>query len=181
MSSDPRKPTGIKVIIVGAGFGGLTTAIECRRRGHDVVVYENFPELKPLGDSITFGSNGGRIVHRWDGGKLLARLRARCIDLSEYGFRIHKYDTGELAYHQRRPPPDPEAPMFNGHRGELHELVFAYARDECGVDIYLDHFVEDYFEDPDRAGVILEGGERVRTSHNAGPDFTLIEKMVMKE
>lgn len=35
-----RSKTGIKVIIVGAGFGGLCAAIECHRQGHDVVVYE---------------------------------------------------------------------------------------------------------------------------------------------
>lgn len=62
----PTKPkTGIKVLIVGAGFGGLTAAIECHRHGHDVVIYESFPELKVLGDIISFGANGGRIFYRW--------------------------------------------------------------------------------------------------------------------
>jgi hypothetical protein len=75
--------SGIKVILVGAGthipvnllgamliriltpgFGGLTTAIECHRQGHSVEVYESFPELKSLGDIISFGNNGGRIFHR---------------------------------------------------------------------------------------------------------------------
>lgn len=46
------------------GFGGLTAAIECHRQGHEVEVYESFPELKPLGDIISFGPNGGRIFHR---------------------------------------------------------------------------------------------------------------------
>ncbi|KAI7124781.1 hypothetical protein KC352_g32288, partial [Hortaea werneckii] len=36
--------TGIKVIIVGAGFGGLCAAIECHRQGHNVEVYEKFEE-----------------------------------------------------------------------------------------------------------------------------------------
>jgi len=43
----PHKPkTGIKVVIVGAGFGGLCAAIECYRQGHDVELYESFKELK---------------------------------------------------------------------------------------------------------------------------------------
>ena len=39
------------------GFGGLTAAIECNRQGHDVEIYEAFPELKILGDIISFGPN----------------------------------------------------------------------------------------------------------------------------
>jgi phytoene dehydrogenase-like protein len=43
--------TGIKVIIVGAGFGGLSAAIECIRKGHDVEIFEAAPEFLLLGKS----------------------------------------------------------------------------------------------------------------------------------
>ena len=56
--------SGIKVIIVGAGFGGLCAAIECHRQGHDVEIFESFKELKVLGDIISFGANAGRIFRR---------------------------------------------------------------------------------------------------------------------
>ena len=155
--------TGIKVIIVGAGFGGLTAAIECHRQGHSVTIFESFPELKVLGDIISFGPNAGRIFHRWgtkDGGTVADRMRPLSIDLREYGFRIHKYDTGEVVAHQKTPPGDPEAPVFNGHRGELHKVVFEYAKDEIGIDIRLGSRVVRYFEDTNEAGIELEGGER---------------------
>jgi 2-polyprenyl-6-methoxyphenol hydroxylase-like FAD-dependent oxidoreductase len=157
-----EKPkSGIKVVIVGAGFGGLTAAIECHRQGHDVEIYESFPELKTLGDIISFGANAGRIFYRWSDGEIAARLRRLSIDLSEYGFRIHKYDTGEVVFHQKTPPMDPEAPVFNGHRGELHQVVFEYARDELGIPIHLGQNVAQYFEDDDKAGIILKTGEKV--------------------
>lgn len=162
--------TGIKVVIVGAGFGGLTAAIECHRQGHDVSIYENFPELKTLGDIISFGANGGRIFHRWSNGEIARRLRALSIDLSTYGFRIHKYDTGEVVYHQPTAPQDPEAPVFNGHRGELHEVVFNYARDELGIPIHLGQFVEQYLEDDGQAGIVLKSGERVYADLVIGAD-----------
>ncbi len=41
--------SGIKVIIVGAGFAGLACAIECQRKGHEVLVLEKFSEMKTLG------------------------------------------------------------------------------------------------------------------------------------
>ncbi|KAH8171317.1 FAD binding domain-containing protein [Sarocladium implicatum] len=147
--------SGIKVIIVGAGFGGLTAAIECHRQGHDVEIYESFPELKVLGDIISFGANAGRIFHRWADGEIVARLKPLCIDLQDYGFRIHKYDTGEVVYHQKRGPPNPEAPVLNGHRGELHEVIFNYARDELGIPIHLGQRVSEYFETETGAGIII--------------------------
>ena len=135
LSSNAR--TGIKVIIVGAGFGGLTAAIECYHQGHDVEIYESFPVLKTLGDIISFGANGGRIFYRWSDGKIAAKLKSLCIDLKDYGFRIHKWDTGEVVYHQKSPIPTVEAPVLNGHRGELHKVVFEYARDELKIPIHV--------------------------------------------
>ncbi|OAA57107.1 Aromatic-ring hydroxylase-like protein [Niveomyces insectorum RCEF 264] len=162
--------TGIKVVIVGAGFGGLTAAIECHRQGHDVEIYESFPELKVLGDIISFGSNAGRIFHRWDDGAVAKRLRAVSIDLREYGFRIHKYDTGEVVYHQKTPSPPEDAPVFNGHRGELHKIVFDYAGKELGIPIHLGQFVEEYFEDDDKAGIVLKNGQKVYGDIVVGSD-----------
>jgi 2-polyprenyl-6-methoxyphenol hydroxylase-like FAD-dependent oxidoreductase len=154
--------SGIKVIIVGAGFGGLTAAIECHRQGHDVEIYESFPELKVLGDIISFGSNAGRIFHRWADGEIVSRLLPLCIDIQDYGFRIHKYDTGEVVYHQRRKPPSPDAPVLNGHRGELHEVIFNYARDELKIPIHLGQRVHEYFETETGAGIVLNSGEKAR-------------------
>ncbi|KAF4809860.1 FAD-dependent monooxygenase roqM [Colletotrichum siamense] len=161
MSTPPRPSSGIKVIVVGAGFGGLTAAIECHRQGHDVVVYESFPELKQLGDIISFGPNAGRIFHRWSNGDVVSRLRPLSINLENYGFRIHKWDTGEVVLTQRRPPPDPEAPVLNGHRGELHEVVFNYARDELKIPIHLGEPVVDYFESQGGAGIQLQDGRKI--------------------
>ena len=164
-------PTGIKIIIVGAGFGGLAAAIECHRQGHSVEIYENFPELKTLGDIISFGANAGRIFARWGTDREIARqLRAVSIDLTNYGFRIHKYDTGEVVFHQRSPPGTDDAPILNGHRGELHEIVFNYARNTLGIPIHLGQHVSQYFEDDEQAGIVLANGTRVTADLVIGAD-----------
>ncbi|KAK6221456.1 hypothetical protein LQW54_001558 [Pestalotiopsis sp. IQ-011] len=150
-----------KVVIVGAGFGGLTAAIECHRRGLDVEIYEAFPELKVLGDIISFGPNAGRIFHRWSDGEIAVRLKKECIDLSSYGFRIHKFDTGEVVAQQPASQSQKDAPVLNGHRGELHEIVFNYAKDQLGIPIHLGQKVVEYFETEDDAGIILGNGDKV--------------------
>lgn len=170
--ADSKPKTGIRVVVVGAGFGGLTAAIECHRQGHDVEMYESFPELKSLGDIISFGSNAGRIFYRWGKypGEVAARLRKVSIDIQEYGFRIHKWDTGEVMFHQKTPKMNPEMPVFNGHRGELHQIVFDYAKDELGIPIHLGQKVEEYFEEDDQAGIVLGNGERIAADVVVGAD-----------
>ena len=44
--------SGITVLIVGCGFGGIAAAIECHRKGHTVVVFEKNSEIGGLGGSV---------------------------------------------------------------------------------------------------------------------------------
>lgn len=47
----------LKALVIGAGIGGLTTAVALRRAGLDVEVYERAGELRPAGFGISVGSN----------------------------------------------------------------------------------------------------------------------------
>ncbi|KAL4903894.1 hypothetical protein BDW74DRAFT_185951 [Aspergillus multicolor] len=156
MSSPPPKQD-IRIIVVGAGFAGLSTAISCHRAGLSVTVYERFPALKPLGDIISFGRNAGLIFSRW--GDVVEQMVPVSINLQKHGFRIHKY-TGEHVTTQKSVPFDKSAPTINGHRGELHEILFEYAR-ALGIEFRLGCAVDRYFEDGDGSEIVFEDGERV--------------------
>ena len=43
--------SGMDVLIVGTGFSGLTAAIECTRKGHDVRLLERNPTIDTAGES----------------------------------------------------------------------------------------------------------------------------------
>ena len=47
----------MKVLIAGAGLGGLTAAACLMQRGHRVRVYEQAPELGEIGAGIQLGPN----------------------------------------------------------------------------------------------------------------------------
>jgi salicylate hydroxylase len=51
-----------KVIVIGAGIGGLAAALALLRRGIDVEVYEQSNELKEVGAGIQISSNGTRVL-----------------------------------------------------------------------------------------------------------------------
>lgn len=56
-------PSGIKVLVVGAGFAGLAAAIKSDRKGHSVTLFEkaeDMDELTRIGDIIAFDHNGSR-------------------------------------------------------------------------------------------------------------------------
>lgn len=156
-SSFPRNPpTGIKVIIVGAGYAGLTAAIECDRKGHTPIVLESFPSLKILGDIISFGANSGKIFERWPG--VPEALKPICHD-SE-GLLYKSYEDGEDLLFQRWSEEVQYGTHYNGHRGEIHEIVFKHAIAR-GIEVRLGAKVVDYFESEEEAGVVLEDGSKV--------------------
>lgn len=147
--------SGIRVIIVGAGFAGLTAAIECVRKGHTALVLDSVKEMKQLGDIISFGANAGRIFDRWPG--VPEELRPICHRSEKIDFRLW---TGEHVYTQYWTGKEERfGSRYNGHRGEIHRIVYDHAV-EVGVEIRLAQEVTEYFESEDEAGVV-SNGERI--------------------
>src|ERR1700730_4639602 len=52
----------MKIIIAGAGIGGLTAAMCLSRAGFDVEVFEAVGELRPLGVGINVQAGGVRLL-----------------------------------------------------------------------------------------------------------------------
>ncbi len=52
----------LRILIVGAGIGGLTAALALMRDGHDVEVYEQAPRLAELGAGVQISANGARVL-----------------------------------------------------------------------------------------------------------------------
>lgn len=143
-----------KVIIIGAGFAGLTAAIECVRHGHAVTLLESFAELRSLGDIISFGHNAGRIFRRWPG--VEAALDPICHDSKQLVF--NRFDGAHLMTQvwEEADLRKNGGKKFNGHRGEIHRIVWEHAK-SVGVDIKLGQKVSEYFEDEGQAGVVSNG------------------------
>ncbi|KAF2714514.1 monooxygenase [Pleomassaria siparia CBS 279.74] len=141
----------LKVVVVGAGFAGLTAAIECRVRGASVMVLESSSSRRQLGDIISFGSNSGRIFKSWPG--VEAALDAICHHSSGLDFR--SYDD-EFLCRQTWGAEAEWGKRFNGHRGEIHEIVWNHAL-SIGVEIKLGNKVSEYFETDTEAGVVVNG------------------------
>ncbi|OAA65154.1 Aromatic-ring hydroxylase-like protein [Niveomyces insectorum RCEF 264] len=147
-------PSGIKVIVVGAGFAGLAAAIECDRKGHAVTLLEkveDIEEIMRIGDIISFDPNGSKAFERWPGViEAMERIvrQTTWLDLYHYEgkFVTRQSFAGEKTWGRR----------INGHRGELHGIIYRHAKAR-GIDIRLGQRVTDYFEDDQQAGVVANG------------------------
>lgn len=118
---------GYKILIAGAGLGGLTTASCLMKAGHDVEVYEQAPVLGEIGAGIQISANAMHVMNDLGLGPDLAKTAVRP---GAYVFRLH--DTGEeisrfsLADEHERLH---KAPYNQLHRADLHDLLAAKARE----------------------------------------------------
>jgi FAD-dependent urate hydroxylase len=67
----------LKVIIVGAGMGGLTAAIALRQAGYAVEVFDRVPALLPAGAGVSLWSNGVKVLDRLGLGAAIASVGGR--------------------------------------------------------------------------------------------------------
>ena len=80
--SVPNAPStrSLRILVVGAGVGGISLARGLLRDGHDVTVFERRPDVKAGGGAVTIWSNGAAVLGQlgvdMDGaGQLLSNLR----------------------------------------------------------------------------------------------------------
>jgi 5-methylphenazine-1-carboxylate 1-monooxygenase len=120
---------GMKIIINGAGIGGLTLALMLHKRGFAPVLYESSTEIKPLGVGINVQPSA--IVELTELG-LLDKLKATGIETGEvvyfnkFGQRIWAEPRGIAAGYL--------VPQFSIHRGELQMLLLETVKQRLGAD-----------------------------------------------
>lgn len=107
----------MRIAVVGAGIGGLATAIGLQRVGAEVVVFERATELTPVGSGLSVFPNG---IAALDSLGLGSSFRA-----------ITSANAAELDAGQRRPdgrwlahlPHESVSGLRVVHRAELHEIL----------------------------------------------------------
>ncbi|MFO1081320.1 MAG: flavin-dependent oxidoreductase [Reyranellaceae bacterium] len=136
----------MKIVIAGAGLGGLTAALCLHRAGFDVTVLEAVGELKPLGVGINVQAGAVRVL---SGLGLEPALAAVAVE------------TRELRYANRHGQTiwaDPRGrhaglpwPQFSIHRGEMQMILLDAAQKALGADrIRFGRRIVDFAQDGNR-------------------------------
>lgn len=73
----------LKVIVIGAGIGGLTAGVALSQAGYEVEVYDRVAELRPAGAGISLWSNGVKVLNRLGLGEKMAAIGGQ-MDFMQY-------------------------------------------------------------------------------------------------
>ena len=134
----------IHILIIGAGIGGLTTALALQKAGFRVSVYEAAPELSELGAGLTVASNGAIVLQHLGLGPVLDALA--CVP--DVG-AVHHYRDGRVLVdvpHGEQTIRKFGAPYCQIHRADLHNgLIDAVLANDQNC-IYLSHTFTDLSE-----------------------------------
>jgi 2-polyprenyl-6-methoxyphenol hydroxylase-like FAD-dependent oxidoreductase len=131
----------VQALIVGAGIGGLTAAMELHRLGVQVIVAEAASKIQPLGVGINLLPHGVGVLCELGLGEQLARtgIQTRAVEYrTQFGHLILRDPRG---LHAGSP-----WPQYSIHRGQLQALLFeAVTRIISGDRMLVGHRLE-YFE-----------------------------------
>lgn len=108
----------MQALIIGAGIGGLTTALQLHRLGFEVTVFESTHQLKPLGAGINLLPHGAKTLIELGLGEALAAtgIQTRALKyMTKYGQEIYSDPRGLQAGFKW--------PQFSIHRGHLQFLI----------------------------------------------------------
>jgi len=157
-----------KILIAGAGIGGLTAASCLMKAGHQVEVYEQAPELSEIGAGIQLSANAMHVLNYLGLGEAIGRLSVRP---GAYVFRLH--DTGEVI---GQFPLADEHERLNGapynqlHRADLHDLLAARAREFDKNVVRLNRRVVGFKENPASVELFFADGSRATGDLLIGAD-----------
>ncbi|KAH7013925.1 salicylate hydroxylase-like protein [Ilyonectria destructans] len=159
-----------RVIVVGAGLGGLATAIALSLTGEfSILVLEAALSLGEIGAGIQISPNASRLLRRWQCDKYLNSSAVE--PRSAY---VRRWQSGEIL--QERPlNPGLEAkygaPYYHWHRADLHLGLLQRARD-LNVDVRVGSKVIkiDAGMETGKASATLESGETLDAIFIIGAD-----------
>lgn len=147
----------MKVVIAGAGIGGLTAALCLTKAGHQVQLVESAPEFLDIGAGIQCGANALCVMQHLG---LLDKLVEVGVTPERVEFR--DYQTG-LSLHTMALGSSYQAkygaPYLHLHRSDLHSVLLEAFLDSQPNGLSIDNRVRSYNESEDSIKIELSHGE----------------------
>ena len=145
-----------RILVAGAGIGGLTAASCLAKAGHHVEIYEQAPQLAEIGAGIQISANAMHVLRNLG---MEDAIVGAGVSPGAYVFRLH--DTGEVIQrfslseeHKRLHG----APYTQLHRADLHDILAARARAVDPGIVRLNHKIVGFDESANGVTLHFENG-----------------------
>jgi salicylate hydroxylase len=156
------------IAIVGGGIGGLAAALALVRRGIDVDVYEQAPELRELGAGVQISANGTRVLHALGLKEALEKVQVlpagKAIRLWNTGQSWKLFDLGVESVTRYG------FPYITIHRGDLHAVIAQALLEAKPGAIHLNRKCVGLTQSPDHVVLRFETGEDATAKLVIGAD-----------
>ena len=110
-----------RILIAGAGIGGLSAALALMKRGFEVQVLERTGELREVGAGVQLSANAVRALYQLGVGEALRAVAsepdAKCFRLWNTGQTWQLFDFGAQSSTQYGDP------YFTLYRADLHRVL----------------------------------------------------------
>jgi salicylate hydroxylase len=157
----------MRIVIVGAGIGGLTAAIALARTGHEVTVLERAQSVSPLGAGLQMSANARRVLVHLGLGEQFSSVATEPSRIV-----VRRWEDDSIL--GESPLTGVHEAMF-GHayasvaRNDLARILVEAASDTDGVDIRFSSGVDALTVD-DRGVTVQSGGRTIEADVVIGAD-----------
>jgi salicylate hydroxylase len=158
---------GLSIAVVGAGIGGLTTALALARGGHAVTLIERRTGFSEIGAGLQLSPNASRILIGLGLGAALRRVATEpgrvVVRAMRSGRTIGEVALGPFAQQRY------EAPYWVVHRADLQRILLDAVRSQASIRLVMGRTVEETASASDHAALtwVSAGGARENVTADA--------------
>ena len=158
----------MRILVAGAGIGGLTAALALLRAGIDVDVYEQASELREVGAGLQLSANGTRLLYELGVGDELKALSCEAegkeIRLWNSGESWKLFDLGAVSIERYG------YPYFTVYRPDLLDVLARAVRREKADCIHLGVKCTGFDQSKNKVSLHLDGRKAMEADALIGAD-----------
>ncbi len=155
--------TFMNIDIIGAGIGGLTTAIALEQKGIKTRIFEQAEQIKPVGAGIILANNAMQVYEKLGLRKLIEENGNPISSMNITKSSLKPLSKIDLSYFEQKH----NTKNIAIHRGTLQQILIDKLK---STKINLDHKLTSIVENTNGYSLEFENGERIQSSTVLGAD-----------